>query len=48
MDVLVDSVSILSPYVIDGKVFLFPIKGNGNANFTFGKKKLFSASYNNL
>lgn len=40
MEVVVPQVSIISPYNIDGKVFLFPIKGSGNTNFTFGKSQL--------
>lgn len=35
VEVEVPMLTIISPYVIDGKVFLFPIKGRGNANFTF-------------
>lgn len=37
VEVQVPVVSIISPYVIDGKVFLFPIKGSGNTNLTFGE-----------
>lgn len=37
VEVFVPNLQIISPYNIDGKVFLFPIKGSGNTNFTFGK-----------
>lgn len=37
VEVMIPRVSIISPYNIDGKVFLFPIKGSGNTNLTFGK-----------
>lgn len=39
LEIFLPSLSLLSPYTIDGNIFFFPIKGSGSTNFTFGKVK---------